>query len=110
MQIDLVKLKDAVKFIDSPVAESKLGSGISTNLEEIDLSNISEKDFLKKAVELIGPVKKTPNKTLAKDSFLKVFKYSSDFAKLRAKDVKQKAQEERMLHFGEDHKKYLAAL
>lgn len=110
MQIDLTKLREAVKFIDKPVAETKLASKSGAALEEIDLDNISEKDYLKKAVELIGPVKKTPNKTLARDSFIKVFKYSGDFAKLRAKDVKQKAQEERMIHFCEDHKKYLAAL
>lgn len=52
---------------------------------------MSENDFIKKAVELIGPIKKTPNKTLSKESFIKVFKYSGDFAKLRAKDMKHKA-------------------
>ena len=91
IQIDLNKLKDAVKFIDNTVAEQKLVPGGSLKLEDIDLSDISEKDFLRKAVDLIGPLKKTPNKTLAKDSFIKVFKYQNDFAKLRAKDVKQKA-------------------
>lgn len=47
---------------------------------------------------------------MTKECFIKVFKYSGDFAKLRAKDIKSKAQESRMEHFGSDHKKYLAAL
>lgn len=47
---------------------------------------------------------------MTKECFIKIFKYSGDFAKLRAKDIKTKAQEIRMEHFGSDHKKYLATL
>jgi len=59
IQIDLTKLKESVKFIDNRVAELKSAPGsIATGLEDIDISNISESDFIKKAVDLIGPVKK----------------------------------------------------
>jgi hypothetical protein len=47
---------------------------------------------------------------LTKECFIKIFKYSGDFAKLRGRELKSKAQEERMTHFGSDHKKYLATL
>ena len=55
-------------------------------------------------------MKKTKHKTLDKDCFIKVFKYTGDFAKLRSKELKKKAQDERVAHFGKDHKKYLEAL
>lgn len=60
-------------------------------VEEIPLDNITEEEFLHKAVEKIMPIQKTPNKTLAKDTFIKIFKYTGDFAKLKSKDIKQKA-------------------
>lgn len=53
---------------------------------------------------------KTKNKTLTKDSFIKIFKYTGDFAKLKSKEVKLKAQETRCVEFGKDPKKYLDAL
>lgn len=57
IQIDLNKLKEAVSFVDNTVAEKKALSASAANLEDIDES-LSEKDFIKKAAELIGPVKK----------------------------------------------------
>ena len=57
IQIDLTKLKDAVSFIDNTVAEKKALSTSAANLEDIDES-LGEKEFIKKAAELIGPVKK----------------------------------------------------
>jgi hypothetical protein len=48
---------------------------------------------MNKAVERIGEIKKTKHKTLDKDCFIKVFKYTGDFAKLRSKELKKKAQE-----------------
>lgn len=82
-----------------------------TKIDEIDInSGISEEAFVEKAIESIGEVKKNENKTLHKDSFIKIFKYTGDFAKLRSKDIKQKAQEQRCVHFGVDNKLYLEAL
>ena len=43
-------------------------------------------------------------------SFIKIFKYTGDFAKLRSKGMKAKAQEERIAHFDTDHQEYLKAL
>jgi hypothetical protein len=55
-----------------------------TKVEEIDLKDITEEEFLVKATELVGEIKKNENKTLSKDSFIKIFKYAGDFAKLRS--------------------------
>mgnify|MGYP001447178484 CR=1 FL=1 len=66
--------------------------------------------FLEKCIEHIGEVKKNDNKTLHKDTFIRIFKYTGDFAKLRSKGIKAAAQEERCQFFGDDHKKYLEAL
>jgi len=46
---------------------------------------------LEKAIEAIGPIKKTSRKTLEKDTFIKVFKYTGDFAKLKNKEMKKNA-------------------
>jgi hypothetical protein len=59
-----------------------------TKIDEIDLTNISEEDFLKKVIEFVGEIKKNDNKTLHKDTFIKIFKYTGDFAKLRSKGIK----------------------
>ncbi len=55
------------------------------------MADITEAQVLEKAVELIGPIVKTKNKTLSKDSFIKIFKYTGDFAKLKSKDLKAAA-------------------
>ena len=81
-----------------------------TKIEEIDIANVSEEEFVEKAIELIGDIKKNENKTLQKDTFIRIFKYTGDFAKLRSKGIKMKAQEERSTHFNTDHKLYLEAL
>jgi hypothetical protein len=82
-----------------------------TKIEEIDITNgITEEEFVEKAIEKIGELKKNDNKTLHKDTFIRIFKYTGDFAKLRSKDIKKKAQEERTEFFDIDHKKYLEAL
>jgi hypothetical protein len=65
---------------------------------------------LNKAVEKILPIQKTAHKTLSKESFIKIFKYTGDFAKLKSRDVKAKAQEKRCGEFGKDARKYLDAL
>lgn len=56
------------------------------------------------------PISKTAQKTLSKDSFIKIFKYTGDFAKLKSRELKQKAQEKRCAEFGKDARKYLEAL
>ena len=73
-----------------------------TKLEEIDITTCTEEEFVEKAVAAIGDVKKNDNKTLTKDSFIKIFKYTGDFAKIRSKGIKAKAQEERMVHFDKE--------
>ena len=60
-------------------------------------------------MKAIGPLKKTAKKTLEKESFIKVFKYMGDFAKLKNRDIKQVAQAKRCEVF-EEPKKYLDAL
>ena len=62
-----------------------------TSLAVIATEGISEEEFLEKAIAAIGPVKKTNRKTLDKDSFIKVFKYTGDFAKLKNKEMKKNA-------------------
>jgi len=47
---------------------------------------------------------------LVKDTFIKIFKYAGDYAKLKSKEIKAAAQGKRCTHFGVDHKAYLAAL
>lgn len=105
------KLKEAITFIDSPVSERQASAeDHMTKVEEIDVLNISEPEFLEMVVEKIGAIKKNENKTLHKDSFIKIFKYTGDFAKLKSKGLKQKSQDERLIHFNENHKAYLDAL
>ena len=95
------KLKEAITVLDGPVQERQASAeDHMTKITEIDISqNISEEEYLEKAVELIGDLKKNANKTLQKDSFIKIFKYAGDFAKLRNKNTKSKMQEERCEFF-----------
>jgi hypothetical protein len=53
---------------------------------------------------------KTARKTLEKDSFIKVFKYTGEFAKLKCADLKLKSQEKRCQVLMTDHVKYLESL
>jgi hypothetical protein len=93
VQVDLVKLREAITFLDNPVDERQASAeDHMTKVEEIDInSGITEEEFVEKAIEHIGEVKKNENKTLHKDTFIRIFKYTGDFAKLRSKDIKQKA-------------------
>jgi hypothetical protein len=95
VQIDLAKLREAITVVDTQV-EEKEGSleerkSTSATLENIDLDNVTEEEFLVKAVANIGEIKKTKHKTLEKDTFIRVFKYTGDLAKLRSKELKKKA-------------------
>lgn len=89
VQIDLNKLKEAITFLDNSVEEKQASAeDHMTKIEEIDIADISEEAFVEKALEKIGEVKKNDNKTLQKDTFIKIFKYTGDFAKLRSKGIK----------------------
>lgn len=110
IEIDLVKLREAITVSDKKVEEKEVVADKTPVVENIDIDDITEEEYLAKAVEKIMPVKKTPNKTLAKDSFIKIFKYTGDYAKIKSKELKQQAQEKRAEQFGQDPKKYLEAL
>jgi len=96
VQVDLVKLREAITFLDSSVEEKQAtAEDHMTKVVDIDLAEITEEEFVERAVAEIGEIKKNENKTLQKDSFIKIFKYAGDFAKLRSKGIKAAAQEER---------------
>lgn len=59
-----------------------------TKVVDIDLSNITEEEFVEKAIENIGEIAKNDKKLLMKDTFIKIFKYAGDYAKLRSQDIK----------------------
>jgi len=111
IEIDLTKLREAITILDNQVVEKQASpDDIRPSVEHIDLEGITEEEFLNKAVEKIGTITKSANKTLSKDCFIKIFKYTGDFAKLKSRDGKTKAQEIRCKEFGKDAKKYLDAL
>ena len=58
---------------------------------DINTDGIDEEGFLKAAVDAIGTVGKAPDKTLDKDTFVKVFKYTGDFAKFKNAELKREA-------------------
>ena len=102
--IDLVKMRDCITTLDNSVDEKNASAeDYMTKVEDIDLANITESEYVKKAVELIGEIKKSDNKLLTKDSFIKIFKYTGDFAKLRSQVFKGSAQIERCKHFNAEH-------
>lgn len=77
-----------------------------TKVEDIDVANITEEEFVEKVFAAVGEVKKSEanNKVLSKDTFIKIFKYTGDFAKLRSAGLKKSAQEDRCQFFNVDHK------
>ena len=88
LQIDLEKLRDAITILDKHVEEKQASpEDVKPLVENIPLDGITEEEYLKLAVEKIGTVQKTPQKTLTKECFIKIFKYTGDFAKLMSKDV-----------------------
>jgi len=109
--IDLEKFRQCITFEDrQPSERNQTAADYMTKVEEIDITNITEEEFVERACANIGDIKKTQNKTLEKDSFIKIFKYTGDFAKLRSQSIKLAAQEERCKYFGQDHKQYFTAL
>ncbi len=113
IQIDIEKLKEAVTLIDGGVEEGDTMKAREEvkEMESIEVTeNMTDDEFLDKAADIIGPLKKTKTKTLHKDSFIKVFKYCGEFAKMRSKDIKKDAQVKRSVFFEKDSKAYLKAL
>lgn len=109
--IDKAKLREAITIQDAPVVERQAtAEDNKVEIVAIPTEGISEEEYLEKAIEAIGEVKKTPRHTLDKDTFIKVFKYTGDFAKMKNKAMKEQAQERRCEHFNQDHRKYLDAL
>ena len=109
--IDKAKLKEAVTIQNTKVDEKEAtADDKNTAMPEINPDDLGEEGFVKAAVEAIGTVKKTPQKTLEKETFIKVFKYTGDFAKFRNRDLKKAAQEKRCEVFGQDSQQYLQAL
>jgi hypothetical protein len=103
--IDKAKLREAITIQDSAVVERQATADDNrTNLPVILTEGISEEEFLEKAIEAIGTVKKTNRKTLEKDSFIKIFKYTGDFAKLKNKEMKKNAQTKRLSFYKTDPK------
>ena len=109
--IDKKKLREAITIQETPVQERMAtAEDNKLDLPVISTTGLSENEFLDKAVEAIGPLKKTARKTLEKDSFIKVFKYTGDFAKMKNRDMKKVAQAKRCEHFNSEPKAYLDAL
>ena len=110
--IDKALMRAAITIQDIPVNERQASpeDAKTNDLPDIVTEGIDQEAFLKQAVEHIGTVVKTPNNTLDKDTFIKVFKYTGDFAKFKNADLKREAQERRCKHFNSSPQQYLLAL
>lgn len=109
--IDKAKMREAITIQDNAVDERQATPEENKQvMPNIETEGLDEEGFLKAAVDSIGTVKKTANKTLDKESFIKVFKYTGDFAKFKNAELKKTAQATRCAHFGGDAQQYLTAL
>lgn len=107
MTINLEKLKEAITFSDGhEVQKAYNAEENKVQYEPIDASNLTPEEFIAKAAEKILPVRKT-GKNLHKETFVKLFHYTGDYAKFRTTELKKEAQEKRLQHFQVDSKKYL---
>jgi len=107
VSVDMTKLKDAITYLDKEVEEKQASAEDSmTKITHVDYAKMSEEEYVAKAIELIGEVQKNENKTLKKDSLLKIFKYAGDFAQMKQGSAKSEAQTKRMEFFDVDYKKY----
>ena len=100
------KLKEAITFEDTVSERQSTKEDHMTKVEDI-APGLSDEEFLNKAVELIGTIEKNENKTFKKDSFIKIFKYSGDYAKGKQVDLKREAQDKRFELYEKDWPKYL---
>jgi len=109
--IDKAKLREAITIQDKPVTEKMASSEESKQPELPQISiDLPEEEFLEKAAEVIGTLKKTARKTLEKESFIKVFKYMGDFNKMKTRELKKEAQKKRCESFDKDAAVYMQAL
>lgn len=92
MVVNLEKLKDAITISDGQVEESKGSGGPAQSVayEPIDTTGLSDEDFLNKARDKILPIKKN-GKNLHKETFVKIFHYTADFAKFQTAELKKKS-------------------
>lgn len=88
--IDKEKMRQAITIQDVAVDE-KAATADKFELATLSAEDLGEEGFIKAAVEAIGEVKKTPQKTLEKETFVKIFKYTGDFAKFKNKEMKKMA-------------------
>jgi hypothetical protein len=83
--IDLEKFKDCMTILDETVEEKDAcHEDYVTKIDEISSENVSEEEYLNKVVAAIGEVKENENGRLSKDMFIRIFKYTGDFGKMRA--------------------------
>ena len=101
--IDKAKMREAITIQDAPVQERQAQpEDAKSELPNIVATDLDDEGFLKATIDAIGTVTKTPKKTLDKDTFIKVFKYTGEFAKFKNAEMKRVAQERRCEHFGAD--------
>jgi len=109
--IDKAKLREAITIQDKPVLEKMANAEENKQPELTQIStDLPEAEFLEKAIEAIGALKKTSRKTLEKDSFIKVFKYMGDYNKMKTRDLKKDSQTKRCDSFSGEPKAYMEAL
>ena len=109
IQIDKKKLHEAITIQDKAV-EEKQATVKKDDFVPIPTEGITEEEYLEKAIELIGELKKTPKKLIEKDCFIKIFKYTGEFGRMRSKGIKKQLQEKRCEVFEKDSKQYLEEL
>ena len=87
--IDKAKLREAVTIQDSAVVERQAtADDKKLDLPVINSDGMTEEEFVVQAVAAIGTAKMSPRHTLEKDSFIRIFKYTGDFAKMKNKTMK----------------------
>lgn len=107
MTVNLEKLKEAITFSDGHEAQTPYNAEANkVNYEPIDATGLTPEEYIAKAAEKILPIKKN-GKNLHKETFIKIFHYTGDYAKFRTTELKKEAQAKRMEHFQVDAKKYL---
>ena len=89
--IDKAKFREAITIQDSRVEERQGTAEDNKALEftEINTEGLDDEGFLKATVDAIGTITKAADKTLDKDTFLKVFKYTGEFAKFKNGEMKK---------------------
>jgi hypothetical protein len=103
-------MREAITIQDNKVEEKTATAEPAQEIATINPDDVGEEGFIKQVSEAIGAVKKDKNKLIEKDTFIKIFKYTGDFAKFKNKELKKAAQGKRCEHFDKDAAKYLETL